>query len=77
MPDADRAEFSRSVIADSPTTGIHLHFGFLARVGTPEELVVTGHLPPAALEAVAAMQEQAKATLDSLEGAVDAPAPVA
>ncbi|MFQ6148733.1 hemerythrin domain-containing protein [Streptomyces seoulensis] len=74
MSDEAWAEFSRSVIATSPTTGIHLNFGFFARVGTREELAaVTGNLPEAALEGVAAMQEQAGRTLDPLQAAVQGP----
>ncbi|MFG2793770.1 hemerythrin domain-containing protein [Streptomyces sp. NPDC048419] len=68
MSDDAWAEFSRAVIASAPPVGAHLNIGFFERVGSPAELAaVTANLPPAALELVPAMREQADATLNSLE----------
>ena len=67
LSDEAWAQFSRAVIASAPPTGAHLNIGFFEQVGSPVELeVVTANLPPAALDLVPAMREQARATLSSL-----------
>ena len=67
LSDEAWAQFSRAVIASAPPTGAHLNIGFFEQVGSPAELeVVTANLPPAALDLVPAMREQARATLSGL-----------
>ena len=67
MSDLAWATFSGAVIASAPPVGAHLNIGFFEQVGTPAELVgVSANLPPALLEAVPAMREQARVTLESL-----------
>ena len=67
MSDQAWASFSGAVIASAPPVGAHLNIGFFEQVGTPAELAaVAANLPPAALEAVPAMREQARVTLESL-----------
>ncbi|MGW1561950.1 hemerythrin domain-containing protein [Streptomyces sp. NPDC002144] len=68
MTDRAWSEFSRAVIASAPPVAAHLNIGFFEQVGTTAELaVVTANLPPAALQFVPAMSEQARATLHSLQ----------
>jgi len=67
MPDEAWSRFSRAVIASAPPVGAHLTIGFFEQVGTPAELAaVTANLPPAALNLLPAMRQQAEATLGGL-----------
>jgi hemerythrin-like domain-containing protein len=57
-------DFSKKVIATSPTLAAHLLVGFFDRVGTPEEVALV--LPPIPEPILAAMRQQAQATFEAL-----------
>jgi hypothetical protein len=67
LTDAQWAEFSRVVMETAPAAGLHLQIGLMEEAGDPDGVAaVFAGLPAPAVQALPAMRDQARVTLDAL-----------